>query len=511
MNNLFNMEGLEHAVKAKQQIYQQPIELQNKLFSILIDNLSRTTFGKNHNIHANSTYTDFVKNVPVRDYADFNSYIDLITNNHDSVLWPGKPIFLGTTSATTGERKYIPVTKDSIATFIEMTQRIIAQYIYDEKDYTLLNGNMINFTGSTSFKSYNNFPTGSISSICRKMLPMDLADKTFPSEQALNKMVTDGWDAMFKLTAREVINKNISMCTGLPSWMMQFFKICCDEYNTQDLSKLFSSLRLLCTSGVNYKPYLPQLHRMFNNSLKIREMYGATEGAFAYQDSVDDSSMLLNLNGGTFFEFIDAEHAHLDNPMRISLADVKINKPYVPIISTNAGLWAYRMTDVIKFTSIKPYKICLLGRTTNYISIVAEHVYVQLVENVMYNISKEFNLAMTNFTVAPSLITNTNQSYYDWYMEITNFNSNNFDRDLLIFKIDYYLKQFSTGYSNARNAKLLGEPKVHFLKTGSFFNYLKQKDSSSLQLKVPKVTNDRIMADYLIKNDLIIKQENAYS
>jgi hypothetical protein len=505
MSNLSNVQHIDYALKMKQQIYNSPIEIQQKIFKDLMKNLANTIIGKEHGITAETKYTDFVQNLPIRKYTDFSKYLDLILNDQNNVLWPGKPLFLGTTSATTGVRKYIPVTKESVAGFIDMTLRMVLHYMYDENDYTILNNNIINFTGSTAFKKYNNFEIGSISSICRKMLPPHLADTALPSEQALNKMTSDGWEAMFKLTAYEALDKPVTICTGLPSWMAHFFKVCCDEYNIQNLTKLFPHLRLLCTSGVNYRPYLSQFQNIFDHKLNIREMYAATEGAFAYQDSSEHNSMLLNLHGGVFFEFIDAEQAHLQNSTRINLADVKTNKAYVPIISTNAGLWAYKMSDIVQFTSIKPYKISILGRTTHFISIVAEHVYAQVIENVVHHISKELNFGIINFTVAPSLISNNSKPYYDWYIETTELN--NIDNRLLSLKIDFYLKQFSSGYLNSRNAGLLAEPKIKFLKAGAFMNYLQQKDQSSLQLKVPKLQNDRNIVDFLIKNDFVIKYE----
>jgi hypothetical protein len=505
---MHNFDGLltpEQANSTKNQIHNKPHELQQGAFKSLLTSAQDTKFAHDHCFAEIKSYDDFKIHVPIREYADFNNYWDLIAQQHSNVLWPGKPLFLATTSASTGYLKYIPVTKDSLSLFITMPLRAMMQYLYDTKDYSLLQHDFLHLTGSPSLKQVNNYPTGTISGITRQMLPQSLVRNSLPSKETLEIMQTQGWEAMFKQMAKEVSQRSISICTGLPSWMMQFFNACCDLGETTNLTTMLPNLKLLCTSGLSYKPYHDQIQRMFDHKITFREFYAASEGAFAYQDSIYDKSMLLNLADGIFFEFVELNRLHTDKPPRIMISDVKPDIAYVPIVSTRAGLWAYQMGDVIKFTSIKPYRIEFVGRTKHFISTSIESVYSKNVEDAMTEVASELGMRINNYTVAPNSFNEQQKPYYIWYIELEQ--SELINSKQLAFKLDYYLKHYSNSYANARQQSAVGSAKVFFVKPGGFLQLLKQKDKSSLQLKVPKLQNDREIADYLINNNLIIEQE----
>lgn len=502
MTNLDSLLSPEQANSIKMQIHTNPHGLQESAFKSLLATAKDTVFAKDHNFTEINSYSDFKNHVPVREYGDFQKYWDLIAKHECHVLWPEKPLFYATTSATTGFPKLIPVTKDSLASFIGLPIRAMVQYIYDTNDRTLLNYNFLHLTGVPRLQQINNYLTGSISGICRQMMPEVLLSNSLPSVKALELMVSDGWDAMFKQIALEVKQKPISLITGLPSWMMQFFIACSQLENKNNLSALMPHLKLLCTSGVSSSPYIDQIQRMFDQKLTFREFYSASEGSFAYQDSIYNKAMLLNLSDGIFFEFIELNDYHKKNPARFTIKDVKLETPYVPIISTRAGLWAYKTGDVVKFTSCTPYRIEFIGRTKHFISLANESVYAKNIEDALSEIANELGLVINNFTVAPNAIKEITKPYYIWYIELKEVAE--LSASELAFKLDYHLQKYSDSYANARKQSALAKPKVYFVKPGSFVKLLQQKDKSNLQLKVPKLQNDREIADFLIQNKLII-------
>ncbi len=495
----------EQANLIKMQIHSNPCELQEAAFKSLLSTAKDTVFAKDHNFADIRSYSDFKKHIPVREYSDFQKYWELIARQESDVLWPEKPLYYATTSATTGYPKLIPVTKDSLASFIGMPIRAMMQYIYDTNDTTLLNNSFLHLTGVPKFNQVNNYLTGSISGICRQMMPQALLSKSLPSVFALELMLTEGWDAMFKQIATEVKQNPISIITGLPSWMMQFFIACSKLENSNNLTALMPNLKLLCTSGVSYSPYVEQIQRMFDQKIAFREFYSASEGSFAYQDSIYDKAMLLNLYDGIFFEFIELNDYNKKNPARVAIHDVKSEVLYVPVINTRAGLWAYKMGDIIKFTSCVPYRIEFVGRTKHFISLANESVYAKNVEDVLNQISNELEISISNFTVAPNPISENTKPYYIWYLEVDK--DHELSPSKLAFKLDYHLQYYSDSYANARKQSALAKPKVFFVKPGSFVKLLQLKNTYHMQLKVPKLQNDREIADFLINNQLIIKSE----
>lgn len=482
-------------------------ELQDTALKQLLSNGRQTIFGQDHNFNDITDYSDFKRNVPIREYKDLFIYWDMILKGYDSVVWPGKPDFLVTTSASTGSPKYLPSNTYSISNFIGGFVMTITQYMHDSDDLNLLNYNSMNFTGSSKIVEYCGYKSCVVSGLTRLLMPQNLAQRALPTKSTIELMDNTGWDAMFRQASIEAteLYKPVGMCSGLPSWIAQFFSACCEYSNSSNLTPVLPDLRLLCTSGVNYRPYLPQFQQLFDHKINMREIYAASEGFFAYQDlpdSDENRGMLLNLTTGIYFEFIELNDYSENSITRINLADVKLNVPYIMVITTPAGLWGYKMGDIVEFTSVKPYRISILGRTAHFISIQAEHVYSQHVESTMQTVNDFFKIDINNFTVAPNDITDTCLPYYNWYIETPQFHGINVTS--FATRLDQALIEHSAGYAKGRKRKSLDMPKVHLLKPGAFLEYLKTRNSSSLQLKVPKVSNSREIAEFLITNRLLI-------
>lgn len=486
-------------------VYNQPHKAQQKILQQLITSGTNTKFGRDHKFATLKSSEDFNAAIKTTDYPYYQEYIDMILRGDSDVLWPGRPLYLASTSGSTGEPKYIPVTKESISSFISMPIRALLQYIYDERDYDLLNHHLLNFTDGSIRQINNIYSTGSISAYCRQMMPSDLIKQSLPSKYAVDLIDAQGWDAMFKQTADEVKQHSISVCTGVPSWLWQFFSICKNEFHIDNLSEILPKLRVICSSGVSLRPYQMQLQSCFEQKLNFREFYSASEGAFAYQDCSHDSSMLLNLADGIYFEFIELEYCRDPHAIRRTLSEVKSDIDYVPVVTTNAGLWAYKLTDIIRFTTTNPYRVEIVGRTNHFISIFLEDVYSRNVEDALSEVSSELGLKVNNFTVAPSEIKEDSKPFYEWYLELDEFHDIN--KCELAFKLDYHLKKFSFSYSNARNKAVLNQARLYLVKKGAFVKLLEKKNVTSLQLKVPKVQNNREIVDYFRENNMVLNVE----
>jgi len=518
MKKLMQLNAPKQANDYKQEIVNHPLELQDNLLKNLIQTAKRTVFGQDHNFNLIRNYDDFKNSVPVRCYNDFFKYWDLILQRKSNILWPGLPDFLIASSASTGTQKILPATEQFLKNFTTSIDTVIYQYIYDTKDFGLLDGKFMNFTGSSTLKDYCGYQIGAISGIVRNIMPLHLIPDTLPSKKALDLMDTAGWDAMFEQAAIEAMEKNVTFCSGLPSWMMQFFNSCLKITNKKTLKYILPNLRLLLTSGVNYKPYLFQFNNLFDNAIAIREIYAASEGVFAYQDTSQDNGLLLNISKGIYYEFIELSQftSYLEsgleanntsinfnlNHSRINLTDIKVSVPYVMIVNTCAGLWSYQVGDIIEFTSTNPFRIRVLGRTNHFISIQTEHVYAQHVEAALKEVNDRLKIEITNFTIAPNDFNDKTMPHHIWYIETPDYHGINLIS--LAEKLDSALQITSSGYEKGRKRNSLGKAQVVLLKNGAFLKYLATKNSSSLQLKVPKVSNDRSIAEFLINNNLVI-------
>ncbi len=494
----------DQANRYRKSLYSNPNVMQDDVLIKLISTAKNTQFGKEHNFSYIKNYLDFQKFVPIREYLEFQKYWDNILRGKPDILWPGVPEYFITTSASTGVPKSLPATRQFLQCFVQGVLAMIMQYIYDT-NYSIMHGKFMNFTGSLNLKDLHGYKLGPISAILRLNAPGILKHQTLPSQATLELMDSCGWDKMFEQAAKEAIANPITVCSGLPSWMMQFFQACLVNTNSYKLTNVLPKLKLLLTSGVNYRPYLSQFNELFDGQITIREMYGASEGLFAYQDSFEHEEMLLNAGNGIYFEFI--ELSDKTNRSRVNLSQVKTKTPYVMIISTCSGLWGYKMGDIIEFSSITPYRIKVLGRINHFISIQSEHVYAQHAEAAIQNVNKNLKIDISNFTVVPNNPSEMCIPYHVWYLETPQYHGLNLES--LAKKIDHALIESSSGYKKGRDRNSLDKPKVFLLKPGAFLQYLATKNNSSLQLKVPKVCNDRTLADFLIKNDLIINHERS--
>ena len=482
----------KHVYKSIQKWANNPIETQRKVFKNLINEAAITTFGQDHDFKSIHSYEDFVKRVPIRDYEALKPYVDRMVAGEKNILWKGKPLYFAKTSGTTSGAKYIPLTKESMPTHIEAARNAILMYIHETGNTKFIDGKMIFLQGSPILQEQNGIQLGRLSGIVAHYVPKYLQKNRMPS---LETNCIEDWETKVNAIVEETLPENMTIISGIPSWVQMYFQKL-QQKTGKKVGDIFKNFNLFIFGGVNYEPYRAKFENLIGRSVDSIELYPASEGFFAFQDTQNESGMLLQLNSGIFYEFIKTDEFFSDNPKRITLADVAIGLNYVMIISTNAGLWAYNVGDTIQFTSIKPYRVIVSGRIKHFISAFGEHVIGKEVEQAMQEAVEEFNIEVSEFSVAPQINPKSGLPFHEWYVE---FETEPEDLSALAHKIDVSLQKQNSYYLDLIDGKVLQPLKITVIEKGGFNKYMKSVGKLGGQNKVPRLSNDRKIADELLK------------
>lgn len=467
-----------------------PIKSQEKVFQNLIKQAQETDFGKDHQFHQIKTYTDFKKQVPVRDYEGLKPYIEKIKEGKENVLWKGKPIYFAKTSGTTSGAKYIPITKESMPHHIQAAKQALLLYIYRTGKADFVNGKMIFLQGSPVLAETNGIKTGRLSGIVAHFVPKYLQKNRMPSWET---NCIEDWETKVNAIVNETINQNMTLISGIPSWVQMYFEKLIEK-SGKKVGELFPNFNLFVYGGVNYEPYRNKMENLIGRKVDSIELFPASEGFFAFQDTQNEKGMLLLLDSGIFYEFIPAAEFYDDNPTRISLKDVKLGVNYVLIISTDAGLWSYNIGDTIQFTSLKPYRIVVSGRIKHFISAFGEHVIAKEVETALQEAVKGTDMQINEFTVAPQITPKQGLPYHEWFIEFEKEPENVTD---FAQKIDANLVKQNSYYKDLIIGKVLQPLKITKVKPNGFQDYMKSIGKLGGQNKLPRLANDRKIADKL--------------
>jgi len=466
------------------------IEDQQSIFNQLIKIGSKTQFGIEHQFRTIKLQEDFQKQVPIRDYEKFKVYIEKIKIGKHNVLWKGLPIYFAKTSGTTSGVKYIPITKDSIPNHINTARNALLCYMAETGNTQFADGKLIFLSGSPELERVGGIPTGRLSGIVNHHIPKYLRSNQLPTYET-NCM--EDWEQKLEKIVAETINENMTLISGIPPWVQMYFDRLIEK-SGKKIGELFPNFNVMVQGGVNYEPYKAKLTESIGRKIDTIELFPASEGFFAFQDSLTEPGMLLNTNSGIFYEFIPVEEINSETPTRLTLKDVCIGINYALIISSNAGLWAYNIGDTIKFVSLKPYRIIVTGRIKHFISAFGEHVIAEEVESCMMTVSKEMTIHITEFTVAPFISSDKGKSYHEWFIEFETAPDN-----LTAFaeKLDSQLRQKNVYYDDLISGNILQTLKITVVQKNGFIDYMKSIGKLGGQNKVPRLSNDRKIADGL--------------
>lgn len=464
---------------------------QKKVLSSLIKGGEQTLFGRDHGFGNIFTHEHFRSQVPIRDYEALRPYVEKVLSGQSDVLWKGKPLYFAKTSGTTSGVKYIPISKDSIPNHINSARNALLSYIHESGNAAFVDGNLIFLSGSPELDKIAGINTGRLSGIVNHHVPGYLRTNQKPSYET---NIIEDWEVKLERIIDETINANMTLISGIPPWVQMYF----DRIQARTGKKIkdvFPNFSVFAYGGVNMEPYRTRLNESIGKKVDGIEMYPASEGFIAYQDSQHEEGLLLLLNSGIFFEFIPTDEYFSENPRRLSIEEVELGRNYALIINNNAGLWGYSIGDTVKFVSKKPYRLLVTGRIKHFISAFGEHVIGEEVEKAMKLTMQKFpEVELVEFTVAPQVTPAEGLPHHEWMVEFGNPPS---DPKAFALELDKNLRDLNVYYDDLISGSILSVLKLAMLRKNAFIDYMKSQGKLGGQNKVPRLANDRKIAEEL--------------
>ncbi|QBN19291.1 GH3 family domain-containing protein [Flavobacterium nackdongense] len=471
-----------------------PVATQQQVFEDLIRQARNTQFGVDHHFDQIKTFEDFSKNVPVRDYEGLKSYVDKVVKGEENILWKGKPLYFAKTSGTTSGAKYIPLTKESMPFHIDAARNAILHYIHETGNADFVDGKMIFLQGSPILQEKNGVKLGRLSGIVAHYVPKYLQKNRLPSWET---NCIEDWETKVNAIVEETFDQNMTVISGIPSWVQMYFEKL-HQKGRKPVGEIFKNFNLFIYGGVNYEPYRAKFENLIGRKVDSIELFPASEGFFAYQDSQKEKGMLLLLNSGIFYEFIKSDEFFTNNPKRHTIGEVELNVNYVLIISTNAGLWSYNIGDTVQFTSLKPYRVIVSGRIKHYISAFGEHVIGKEVESALQEAIVGTNIRINEFTVAPQITPNEGLPFHEWFIEFDPDASGEPENlDAFAEALDQAMRKQNIYYDDLIVGNVLRKVVITKVVKNGFQDYMKSIGKLGGQNKIPRLSNDRKIVDSL--------------
>ena len=481
-------------VVSKNQFWiKNPIKSQEKTLQWLLQSAQKTLFGQQHSFKEIKGYKEFNQAIPVRDYEKFKIYINRVVSGEADIIWPGKPIYLCKTSGTTSGIKYIPIFQNAIKTHINSARNSILQYIVNTGDTNFIQGKQIFIQGSPVLNSKNGLKFGRLSGIVAHHVPFYLKSSRMPSWDV---NCIEDWEQKINTIVEETYNQDMTLISGIPPWVQMYFEKI-KQKSGKKIGDVFKNFSLFIYGGVSFKPYKKIFDELIGRKVNTIELYPASEGFFAFQDQLDNDSMLLLLNNCIYYEFIKINDFLKGKNNYLSLSDVKLGENYALIISTSSGLWRYNIGDTIQFTDINPFRIVVTGRIKHFISAFGEHVIGKEVETTIREISLKSKLKVREFTVAPQVNPKVGLPFHEWFIEFDEINDN---LEAIEIQMDSIMQKQNIYYKDLIQGKILSPLKITKIKKGGFNHYMKSIGKLGGQNKVPHLSNDRGIADKLLKH-----------
>lgn len=482
----------KHAVKQTLGLQKNAAQYQLKVLKKLVQTAAKTRFGSIHHFDKITDYDAYKKQVPLFTYEKLEPFIQEILQGKADILWKGKPIYFAKTSGTTSGEKYIPITKASIQHHIVAARNALFFYIYETGNTSFINGKMIFLQGSPVLEKKANIHTGRLSGIVYHHVPAYLHQNRKPS---YHTNCIDDWEQKVDAIVKETKDESMSLISGIPPWLVMYFEILLKATGAKNISTLFPDLSLLVYGGVNFLPYRQKIRDLIGKPIDSIETYPASEGFIAYQDQQQEPGMLLNLEAGIFYEFIEEKNIHSENAVRQYIGEVELHTNYAIVLSTNAGLWSYIIGDVVQFTSLSPFRIKVTGRISQYISAFGEHVIIEEIEYAMTQAIEKFKIQVNEFTVAPQVNPTQGLPYHEWLVagaipadklqEIATY-------------IDAGVQTKNSYYKDLIEGRVIRPLQLTILPPDAFEKHLAKMGKLGGQNKVMRVRNDRQLADALL-------------
>ena len=473
-----------------------PNEVQQELLFSLLDIAKDTEVGKQHEFVSIKNYTTFAQRVPITTYEDFQDKIERSRQGENNIFWP-KPIkwFAKSSGTTNAKSKFIPVSIDSLEDcHYAASKDLLCMYLNNNEDSQLFTGKSLRLGGSKELYKENGTVFGDLSAILIDNMPFWAEFSSTPSSKV--SLMSD-WETKMAAVVNETINENVTSLAGVPSWMLVLLNNVLDKTDKTSLFDVWPNLEVYFHGGVSFNPYIEQYRNILpKKDFKYYETYNASEGFFAIQDQNYSGDLLLMLDYGIFYEFIPMDNYGTLDQKVIPLSEVELNKNYAVVITTNAGLWRYKIGDTVRFVSISPYRIKVSGRTKHHINVFGEELIIENAEDALKKVCKKTKSEIVDYTAAPIFMDGKEKGAHEWLIE---FKTPPKDIDYFNELFDNALKSLNSDYEAKRyNNMTLNKPKIHVARTQLFYDWLKQNNKLGGQHKVPRLSNTRQYIDELL-------------
>ena len=477
-------------VKQTENFKQNAVENQEKLLISLVKTAEKTLFGREHQFETIKNIQDFQNLVKIADYEDLKPYIEKVKKGQRNILWTDTPEYFAKTSGTTSGSKYIPISKEGMPYQIAAAQSAIFHYISQKNNADFVAGKMIFLQGSPELEEINGIKTGRLSGIVAHHIPNYLQKNRLPS---LKTNLIEDWETKVDEIVKETEKENMTLISGIPPWLIMYFEKLI-ERNGKKITELFPNLQLIITGGVNFEPYREKMNELLGKPVDTIQTFPASEGFFAFQDDYQNEGLLLLTNHGIFYEFVPLEEYGKPDAKRLTLKDIDLHKDYALILTTNSGLWAYSIGDVVRFISKNPYRVVVSGRTKHFTSAFGEHVIAFEVEEAMKATVEKFPAQITEFHLAPQVNPTEGLPYHEWFIE---FEKEPENLEIFSNNLDEEMRNRNTYYDDLISGNILKPLIISKLKRNAFQDYAKSEGKLGGQNKIPRLANDRKIGDFL--------------
>ncbi|PNQ73965.1 hypothetical protein C1T31_06485 [Hanstruepera neustonica] len=473
-----------------------PNEVQTELLNNLLAKAKDTELGKKYSFESINSYQAFTEQIPISTYEDYQDYIERSRLGEDNIFWP-QPIkwFAKSSGTTNAKSKFIPVSEDSLEDcHYAASKDLLCMYLNNNEDSQLFTGKSLRLGGSKELYKENGTVFGDLSAILIDNMPFWAEFSSTPSSKV---SLMSNWEEKMQAIVNETIQENVTSLAGVPSWMLVLLNNVLEETGKNNLFDIWPNLEVYFHGGVSFLPYADQYKKILpKKDFRYYEIYNASEGFFAIQDQNRSSELLLMLDYGIFYEFIPMDTYGTKNEKVIPLSEVEVNKNYAVIITTNAGLWRYKIGDTVRFTSVNPYRIKVSGRTKHHINAFGEELIIENAEDALKKVCKKTKAEIVDYTAAPIFMDGKEKGAHEWLIE---FKTPPNDIDYFNELLDNALKALNSDYEAKRyNNMTLNKPKIHMARERLFYDWLKEKNKLGGQHKVPRLSNSRNYLDDLL-------------
>ncbi len=474
-----------------------PIDVQNELLEHLLHTAKNTEIGKQYDFSSISTYREFAERVPVTSYEDNHLQIERARRGESNIFWPTPIKWFAKSSGTTNSKsKFIPVSSDSLENcHYAASKDLLCMYLNNNPDANLFLGKSLRLGGSKELYKENATVYGDLSAILIDNMPFWAEYSSTPNNEV--SLMAD-WELKMQAIVDQTIQENVTSLAGVPSWMLVLLNNVLESTGKSNLFEIWPNLEVYFHGGVNFDPYIEQYNAILpKENFRYYEIYNASEGFFAIQDRNANKELLLMLDYGIFYEFIPMDTYGSASEKIIPLEQVQVAKNYAIVITTNAGLWRYKIGDTVRFTSISPFRIKVTGRTKHHINVFGEELIIENAEMALKQASKHTQCEIADYTAAPIFMEGREKGAHEWIIE---FKTPPKDLSLFTKSLDNALQDVNSDYQAKRfNNTTLNMPKVHVARQRLFYDWLKQKNKLGGQHKVPRLSNKRDFIEQLLQ------------